>query len=92
MLLLFWGVSYITRVVYCWPSGCWGPVPSAPERDYVQASWRVLSMAGALWTMSVLHFLGESAVAHVLHMAHLCFPCPAASSYSFFPSAYFQAP
>lgn len=38
MLLLFWGVSYITRVVYCWPSVCWGLLPLAHEWDYVQAS------------------------------------------------------
>lgn len=92
MLLLLWGVSYITRVVYCWSSGRWGLLPSAHERDYVQVFWRILSMAGASWTMSVLHFLGDSPVDHVLHMASLCFPYPAASSYCFSPSAYFQGP
>lgn len=43
--------------------------------------------------MSVLHFLGDSPVDHVLHMASLCFPYPAVTfSYCFFPSVYFQAP
>lgn len=92
MLLLSWGVSYITGIVYCWTSGCWGLLPSAHERDYVQASWCILSMAGALWTMSVLPFLGDSPVGHVLHVASLCFLYSAASSYCLTPSTYLQAP
>lgn len=39
--------------------------------------------------MSVLHFLGDNPVGHVKQM-YLSYP--AASSYCFFPSAYFQAP
>lgn len=92
------GVSYITGLVCLWPSRCWMLLLSAHAQGYVQASWQILSVAGACGqclscvsldtVLLTVIFLRPACVSHTLLLPvavspHCLFLAPWAGATSF---------